>query len=317
MLVHLLVTPLTQGAFFDHTLDVAHVEFSAHFPGIPVGHLRTGTLDFLTADLPDDGLAVAARLACVQGMFRVDEAGRLTPLDLQPDFRLPPSLVYGAKYRGKTHELVTQLALNVAVAHCRTGSPPQTLLDPMAGRGTTLLWGLRYGLHGRGIEQDQGALDDLHRHIKRQTKLHRIKHEHHKGFVGKKTKEGPGRFVHYTMAGRSLRLIAGDSRLTPKLLGKQRFDLIVSDLPYGIQFKGKGRRQSVLDLIEGCAQGWVASLRDGGAMVLIFNTYQPNRDALAALFTSLGCRVEAISAPHRMSESIVRDLLVLTKPLSP
>ncbi|MEO1271450.1 MAG: hypothetical protein AAFX99_25430, partial [Myxococcota bacterium] len=136
--------------------------------------------DSITADLPDDGLAVAARLACVQGMFRVDEVGRLTPLDLQPDFRLPPSLVYGAKYRGKTHELVTQLALNVAVAHCRTGSPPQTLLDPMAGRGTTLLWGLRYGLHGRGIEQDQGALDDLHRHIKRQTKLHRIKHEHHK-----------------------------------------------------------------------------------------------------------------------------------------
>ena len=48
-------------------------------------------------------------------------------------------------------------------------------------------------------------------------------------------------------------------------------------------------------------------------MVLSFNHYQPSRDELAWLFTDQGLVVVGESVAHRMSESILRDVLVLKK----
>ena len=258
---------------------------------------------------------MVSRLSFVHGIFEVvdPEGPRLVPLERQPGFLLPDSYVYGAKYRGKTHELVTQLALNLALRYRRGQRPARTVLDPMAGRGTTLLWALRYGLDGRGIEQDPRALDELHAHVKKQTKLHRTKHRHHRGVVGPKRRDQVGRYVHYDLHDRQLRLVTGDSRSATELLGGQRFDLVVSDLPYGVQFGGT-KREGLRELVAACAEAWVSCLKEGGAMVLVFNTYRPTRAELTEIFTAHGGRMEDFSAPHRMSESIVRDLLVVTKP---
>jgi hypothetical protein len=310
MKLKLLVSPLAKGAYFDAYLDVARAELRAHFPEIEAELEQVGGLDLLALELEEASLPAVARLSFVQGAFG-DDSGRLVPLALRSDFLLPEAVVFGAKYQGKTNELVTQLAINVALRFCATRRPQKTLLDPMAGRGTTLLWGLRYGVDATGIEQDRDAPAALHNHLKKQAKLHRIKHKHQKGFVGRKQRSGRGAFALYEMAGHSLRFITGDSRRAPDLLGKQRFDLIVSDLPYGVRFKGASRR-SPLELVAECAEGWLASLREGGAMVLVFNSYQPKREDLAQIFARPGFRIEGFSAPHRMSESIVRDLFVLT-----
>jgi hypothetical protein len=312
MKLKLLVTPLAKGAYFDAYLDVARAELQAHFPGVDAELEQVGGLDLLAVELDEDSLPIAARLSFVQGAFRTEDTGRLVPLALQSDLLLPDAIVFGAKYQGKTNELVTQLAINLGLRFCATTRPQKTLLDPMAGRGTTLLWGLRYGIDSTGIERDPDARDALHNHLKRQAKLHRIKHSHRKGFVGRKNRSGSGAFGLYEMAGHSLRLITGDSRRAPDLLGGQRFDLIVSDLPYGVRFKGDSHR-SPLELVEACAGGWLASLRDGGAMVLIFNRYQPTREQLEEAMAGPESRALDFSAPHRMSESIVRDLFVVTR----
>lgn len=315
MHLYLLVSPLARGAYFDAHLDVAGHELRAHAPGVEFSVERVGQLDFFSVELPEHALAMVSRLSFVQGAFRVEGADgpRLVPIDLRPDFVLPESFVYGVKYRGKTNELVTQLALGLALRYRRGQGRARTVLDPMAGRGTTLLWALRYGLSGVGIEQEPRALDELHAHVKKQTKLHRVKHRHDNGFVGKKRRDQVGRLVGYELAGQRLRLVAGDSRDAPQLVGGQRFDLIVSDLPYGVQF-GDAKRQGLRELVAECAEAWVSCLKEGGAMVLVFNTYRPTRAELTETFTAQGCRVEDFSAPHRMSESIVRDLLVVTKP---
>ncbi len=235
----------------------------------------------------------------------------LHALDQGPGFVLPRGLVWGAKYRGKTHEVLTQLLLNLALAHQRT-DPELTIkiLDPVAGRGTTLLWAARYGLDARGIERDERALDDLQRHVKRQTKLCRIKHEQARGTMGRGPK---GRFLEFRFADSAVRLVHGDTRHLRDLLQGERFTALVADLPYGIQHRSRAGTRDPLQLIAAAAPGWVASLRPGGVLVLGFNSFLPRREALVELIEGAGLRELAFSAPHRVSESILRDAAVLFK----
>lgn len=313
MKLKLLISPLARAAYFSEYLEVCLAELGALIPGIDPDVERVGDLDFIAMELAEEQLPAMARASFVQGIFEID-AGRLKPLDRTAEFLLPDQLVHGVKYQGKTNEMVTQLAINLALRFCDRPAAPRTLLDPMAGKGTTLLWALRYGLDARGIERDPGALEALHRHVKRQTKLHRIKHSHGDGTIGARKRGARGKFVRYELGGHTAQLITGDSREAPDLLAGQRFDTLVTDLPYGVQHRGSSQRRSPLPTLRDCAPAWVASLRQGGAMVLVFNSFQPRRAELEELFVAHGCRLAPFEAPHRMSESIRRDLIVFTRP---
>ncbi|MEM9070091.1 MAG: hypothetical protein AAGE52_16410 [Myxococcota bacterium] len=308
MRLSLLVTPLVHGAYFDAYLDVATREVETLVPGCEPKVHQVGGMDFVEVDVPDGATTTLRRLSFVQGIF--DDKG--APLEGSPAFAFPRSLVFGAKYRGRTNEIATQLALNLALHHCNSGRTPATLLDPLAGRGTTLLWGLRYGLKSSGIEVDAKAPDDLHRHLKRQAKIHRIKHQHRKGSVGPKTKSGAGRFVRYEFGEQSLQLVTGESQHAAALLAGQKFDVVVTDLPYGVQFGGP--KGAIEGLVRACASAWIESLRPGGSLAVLFNTYQPSRTTAEAIFRDAGAEVVEVSLPHRVSESIVRDVLIVRRP---
>jgi hypothetical protein len=314
----LLVSPLVRGAYFADYRRVAEAELLAHYPDTAIRFEAIGSLEFLEVDLPVAQAPALARLSFVQGLFEGD-GDRLVPLSIAPAYRLDDDWVYGSKYAGKTNELATRLAINVALRLCASrgaGQAPLTLLDPMAGQGTTLLWAMRYGLNARGIELDPRVLDGLRNHIGKQTRRHRIRHTLDTGSTGparSRSRDGTGRFLRVTVDDCALQLIIGDSAHAPDLLARQRFDLLVTDLPYGIQHRGPGG-QDPLEAVQSCAAAWVASKRSGGAIGLMFNNYRPGRAQLEHLFTDLGCTPAPFCAPHRMSESIVRDLLVLIAP---
>lgn len=311
--IKLLISPLTHGAYFAEFRAVAEAELRACLPGRTVAAERRGALDFLCVEAEEAELAPLARLSFVQGIFAARRDG-LVVIEKDPEFELPEELVWGLKYQGKTHELVTQLALNVGLLHVHAGKGEAIqLLDPLAGRGTTLLWALRYGINARGLEVNGGALESLQQHLRKQAKLHRIKHELTTGFVGKSNRKGIGRYCQVQMAGHTLRLITGDSRDAGRWLQNRKFHLVIADLPYGIQHLGEGDQRDPTSLIEACAPSWIEHLRVGGAMVLIFNEYQPGREKLRGIFEGLGLTPQPFAAPHRMSESIVRDLLLLTR----
>ena len=310
MPLQLLVSPLARGAYFADTLAVARAELASRWPDAAVRTDRRATIDLLEIDLPPEAAPDLARRSFVQAIF-TPAPGGMTLLDADPGFTLPEGLVFGAKYRGKTHELVTQLALNLALDACRAPGTPQ-LLDPMAGRGTTLLWAARYGISATGVEQDPKALADLQRHVGRQTRLGRIKHRTDKGFTGRKNKDGVGRYWTVGFPSADVTLVTGDSRQLPPLLRQRQFALMVADLPYGVQFHGAGRRNPV-EVLAACAPGWAQTLLPGGALALIFNRLQPKRPTLQRIFEEVGLEALPIEAPHRMSESIWRDLLVLRK----
>ncbi len=314
MNLKLLVSPLAKGAYFADYLEVARAEIRAHYPETDVRAEKIGALDFLGVELDAEVLEQLARLSFVQGIFEVSGGG-LVALDRAPGFAMPEALVYGAKYRGKTNEIVTQLAVNVGLAFAETGAVKTLrLLDPMAGRGTTLFWALRYGMDASGIELDAAALDGLQQHVKKQTKLCRIKHEQSHGYVGKRNRRELGRFIEFRFGERTLRLTAGDSRDVAGLAQHKTFHLLVADLPYGVQHVSSGGTRNPLQTVSECAPAWADCLRPGGVMVLVFNSYQPKRSELVRLFADRGLDPQDFSAPHRMSESILRDLVVFKKP---
>lgn len=314
MLLDLLVTPLATGAYFASVLDVARAELSVHFPGAEAEVVAHPMLTFLRVELPEAALPTLARLSFVQGIFAAHGDHRRV-LDTDPGYTLPAPFVFGAKYRGKTHELLTLLALNVARATSSLPvEAPVKVLDPMAGRGTTLLWAVRLGWSATGIERDPKATADLQRHVKKHCKLLRVKHKETRGTVGRKGKSGQGSFVRYSFGDHSLRLLTGDARKTRPLLQSERFPLIVSDLPYGVQHTRDDGWRDPTSVLAACAPEWAERLAPGGSMVLAFNALLPKRDVLVRLFADAGLTVHPFTAPHRMSASIARDLVVFTKP---
>ena len=133
-----------------------------------------------------------------------------------------------------------------------------------------------------------------------------IKHRTDKGF-GRARRRGRYWTVGFpTPTSPSSRGTAGSRRRLPLR------QFAIADLPYGVQFHGAGRRNPV-EVLAACAPGWAQTLLPGGALALIFNRLQPKRPTLQRIFEEVGLEALPIEAPHRMSESIWRDLLVLRK----
>ena len=308
MSLQLLISPLAQQAFFGEVEAVALAELEAHHPGCDPRVHSKGPLRLVEVSLSSSAAESLARLSWVQAVF--ETVGQdLRVLEIPSPFIHPPELVTGNKYRGKTNELATQMAINLAIAACRL--EPKSLLDPVAGRGTTLLWALRYGLEAWGIEKDPAAIDHLRRHLGRQTKLRRLKHKLQTG--GKAGKAGAFLDLQLLDPSGRMRLVTGSSQNAGKLLQNKRVELIVGDLPYGVQHVGPGGTRDPSKVLEACARPWTERLKDGGAMVLLYNRLLPKREVLAPLFEKQGLRVLDWQAPHRMSESILRDVPVMVK----
>lgn len=309
----LQVSPLAKGAYYSSYIDVASKELATVAGITEYEHKKFSNLEFFYIDAEPNQLDALSRLSFVQGIFECS-GDQLTPLQLRPNFALHEDFVFGAKYKGKTNEVLTQLLLNIGLSMLPADTQkPVKLLDPMCGRGTTLLWALRYGLNCKGIEQDTRALGEIRQHIKKWCKLHHQKHIFSEGFIGPANKQGTGKFFDFEMNQNTLRAITGDSIDAPAYLKSDKFNLIVTDIPYGIQFKGKQSKRSPIDTLVECIPSWVRCLRKGGVLVLSFNKYMPRRAELVTLFQEAGLIDLEFEAPHRMSESIVRDILVMRK----
>lgn len=272
-------------------------------------------MEFLEIAADESMLLTLAKLSFVYGIFEY-QGEQLIPLSTEADFNLHEDFVFGAKFKGKTNELLTQLLINVGLKSIDyTKITDVKLLDPMCGRATTLLWGMRYGMKSKGIEQDAKALADIRLNVKKWSKIHRQKHQFKDGFVGgKSTKGNKGKFIEFSAADTSMRVITGDSSNACSLLKDERFHLIISDLPYGIQHFTTDNTRNPIAVLKSCAKDWYKSLKPEGVMVLAFNRNIPKRKDLMTVFTEQGLEALAFTAPHQMSESIVRDIVIFKKP---
>ncbi len=315
----LLISPVAKSAYFADYLSVAKAELKFALNIEKCTSDKFGGMEFLVvaAERNDDAfIRNALSLSFVMGIFEKSSSS-LIPIDIKPEYRLHEDFVFGNKYKGKTNEYLTQLLLNLALAAADEKKLEKIkILDPMCGRGTTLMWSLRYGLECKGIEREPGALVDLRAHLKKWCKLHRQKHILKEGFVNKANKKQSGKFVEFTVIDKKAnseqraQVICGDARHAPDLLKSEKFQIIASDLPYGVQHTTQDGKRNPIETLSECAFSWRQCLKPGGVIALSFNKYIPKREAIIEAFTGAGLELMRFEAPHRMSESIVRDIVI-------
>ncbi|WP_370980358.1 TRM11 family methyltransferase [Agaribacterium sp. ZY112] len=306
----LQISPEAKQAYFANYLQVAERELKQLLgEGLSYKLWQCASLEFFIISA-EEGLDLQRlkRLSFVQGLYElVGEA--LIPLAQDDGFLLHDDFVFGSKYKGKTNERLTQLLINVALAELDYQSGQKLkLLDPMCGRGTTLLWAMRYGLNAKGIEQDVKALEDVRRNVKKWSKLHRQKHKLSEGFVNQKNKKNTGKFLEFSAHDSSARLIIGDSADALQLLSQEKFDLLVSDIPYGVQHLSSDGSRNPIDVLEKCADVWRQCMKKNAVLVLSFNALNPKRSLLKTVFEHAGFELKEFDVAHRMSESILRDV---------
>lgn len=312
-MLRLLINPESKSAYFHNVQHVTEQELKLVIGDAGLTYVSEGGLDFIDINVSHDRIPELLRLSFVQGVFELVE-GLMKPLDQTPLWRVHEDFVFGSKFKGKTNERLTQLLLNAGLASIdNTKFETTKVLDPMAGRGTTLFWAIRYGLRAWGIEQDAKAYDDVRQIIKKWSKIHRQKHQLKDGFVGKPNRQNKGKFLDWQVENSAFRFVIGDSRDAATLM-KEKFDLIISDLPYGVQHHTTEQTRNPLAVVEQSLPGWVDRLKKGGAIVLAFNANIPKRGAMVSALTGAGLEVLPFEAAHRMSESIVRDIVIAKKP---
>ncbi len=310
-----LVDPRAQSAFFADVEPVSQAALLA-LPGVELAEPeRIDSLSFIRIEGDVIPLPSVLKLPFVQAVFQRDADGHLGYAASASRPQLTEHLETGDTYRGKTNVMVTKLALALAgrVWAERTGDTAVTspvVLDPMCGRGTTLLAAARMDWCASGIEQDQAAMQHLHRHLKRQCKVHRIKHGVSRGWTNRKNSDGDGKFLEYTFENATIRLVAGDTRKTHQYVGANRHDLLVVDLPYGVEFRGSRGQRSPLATVQQAIESWSIALRERGAGCIVFNRLQPSRRDLVAVIQSAGFEVLDLELRHRMSDAIERDFLI-------
>lgn len=275
-----------------------------------------------------------ARLSFVFALYQVEN-------DLFRPLLIPQADLTGInmssllKYTGKTNELFTRMMINVAVSSCTMPEPERiSLLDPIAGKGTTLFEALSMGFDCCGIEIGDKAASEGYHYLKKYLELERIKHvtDLHK-------QSGPNKSFtakHYAVdlaknkedfknhREQHWEIVSGNSMYADQFYPKNKFHVLVGDLPYGVQHGNvTGEKQSALtrspkELVQACLPAWKNVLKTGGVLALAWNTNVFPKAQFAALLEQAGFEV-LLDGPydqfaHRVDNSIMRDIIVARKP---
>lgn len=285
----------------------------------------TGTVEASNSALP-----WLARLSSIAGAFIVEDprGPLLRPVELPRVLHHSDDLESTLKYPGKTNEHFTALVLNLAMAlsgrreHVDQGD--FVVLDPMAGRGTTLNRALRLGLSPQGIEIDAKDVEAYTTFLSTWLKNHRYKHTlsrgkltRHRTVLGTRCDASFAASKADAKAGRqqSVTLLGCDTVHAADLLPARSIDALVVDLPYGVQHgsrTGKEWKRSPVELVATLAPGWRNLLRASGAIAVAINRRTTPFDDLRDALCEAGFEVLSRDGTfrHRVDQSIDRDVVL-------
>lgn len=345
----LLLRPGTNRVYSKGAADLNAAELAVINTGMLRGSLRSveptviGGVDYVRfhadAALTGADIAHLSNLSSAFALFELrdaalgDDEPMLAPVALTPMAYLDDDLLTIMRYKGKTNEQFTKLLFNVtlaASAHA-TDWPGRRLrvLDPVCGRGTSLNQGLAYGFDVDGIEIDRTAYDAYRTFLVTWLKDKRYKHQA-TAMPLRRDGKVAGRRVEVVFARdkdeykaddvQRVRLVNDDTTQAGEHYRKPVFDLVVGDLPYGVQHASRAQPNSPTRdprlLVERALTGWTGAMKPGAALGLSFNTKVLERDELVGLLHARGLvPVEhEASFEHRVDHAITRDLVVAVKP---
>ncbi len=264
-------------------------------------------------------------------LFADAQDGLLCPVTLPPWQYIGEEVGGMLKYTGKTNPLFTRLLLNVGLLSMDAPDKHIRVLDPVAGKGTTLFEAAALGLDAYGVEIGEKAASEAYHHMKKYLEAEKYKHAAKTERVGLPGETAVRYGIDVTRtkeeakqgSGRHWEIVACDTAFTDKLYRKNFFDLLAGDLPYGVQHaavtneKQSARTRSPEPLLRTCLDAWKQVLKPGGVLTLSWNTLVFPRERLAAMLRDAGFTVLEGAAydgfAHRVDQSIRRDVIVAKK----
>ena len=235
------------------------------------------------------------------------------------------------KYSGKTNEIFTRMLINIAYAS-QANRTDIRLLDPIAGKGTTLFEGLIRGFDVYGVEIGEKVVAEAVTFTKKYLENARYKFTCHSLKCSGPNKSYTAQRHSFSIAAnkedrknklsKTCEFIAGNTTHADKYYAKDFFDLIVGDLPYGVQHGNvTNEKQSSLtrnpaELLRVCLPIWKTVLKPGGVIALSWNRNVVARHIIEQIMTDAGFSVkqeEAYIMDHRVDQSIWRDVIVANK----
>ena len=281
--------------------------------------------------LSSKALKALAASSIYYAIFEIHEQGMLKPLVVEPFYTFPESLNQILKYTGKTNEQFTRLMVNLALSACKTGSDQITLIDPMCGKGTTLFEGMVRGFNVVGVEINDKWVQEIQAYLLNYLKKGRYKHSKNKERRTKDGKRLSDGFTLETAATKedfsndkiqTLKVFPADTRQTQFLAKKGSCDILVSDLPYGVQHGSKNAQapkldRSPIELLKEAAPAWKQVMKPKGALVISFNEFTLKWKEAEEALTEAGFKVldeePYIDYLHRVDQSINRNLIIAVK----
>ncbi len=211
-------------------------------------------------DMSERDAALLANLSSLYALFEVT-GELLRPVELRRLDRFDDDLLTILKYPGKTNEQFTKLLLNVTLASSAfagelsspvaadLGSRRLAVLDPLCGRGTTLNQALMYGFDAYGADIDARDVEAYAVFIQRWLKDKRLKHRADFSPVRRDRKVVARRLTAEFAATKDeykagdvqrLEVVEADTTRIGEFFRAASADLVVADLPYGVQHGSHG-----------------------------------------------------------------------------
>jgi tRNA G10 N-methylase Trm11 len=245
----------------------------------------------------------------------------LTPLAVERLAFFGSDLITIQRYAGKTNEQFTHLLVNVSVAVSAAAQErsdqglPVRLLDPLAGRGTSLNRGLMYGFDVTGIDLDGADFEAYCGFLTTYLKDNRLAPKVEEAHIRKGPLAGSRRFTLRIRRTQLVDVIRDDTVKVGEHLGARSFDVLVADLPYGVQHGSTaagGLTRTPGELVAAALEGWRKVLRAGAGLALAWNTRTFGRDEFEDALRRAGFEVveNADSFDHKGDRSITRGLVI-------
>lgn len=300
---------------------------------------KIGGVDYITfqtdGTIGETQLEYISRLSSLYCLFEIlpGEDVAFRPLWVNEKRFFDEDIISIQKYTGKTNEEFTKMMLNIAIFSSDFAehfTDRLAVLDPVAGRGTTLMQGLVYGYNVYGIEADKKSTHTMLTFLKRYMMEKHYKHELEQGRLRRGNKIEGSRFKFEVALTKedlknknivTIDIVQDDTKYANEHFKKESFHAVVGDLPYGVQHGSPGTQGSLTrnpkTMVAEALPAWVQVVKPGGVIAVSWNTRILPRHQLEQIFTQAGLEVLHTDAldnlKHVVDASITRDLLVAKK----
>ena len=297
-------------------LAEAELMLSRVCPEAAVTEAALNDLPALGIQAPEDAdLSALKAHSLMYGLFRMEGEAMYPALGREVPM-LGEDLPGVLKYKGKTNELFTHMLVNAALYTSDFYAEKNVqLYDPMCGKGTTLFDGVNRGWMCTGSDIDKNDLREAEQFFKRYLEFHRFKHSLTKsGLTRPGGKNTPcASFALPTLPGAGLRLAECDAAQVRETFGKKKAQLVVTDLPYGVQHSAAGGG-TVEGLLRRALPDWRELLKEGGAAAVSFNAQTLPRKKVIAAMRDAGYTVPEEGPyarfEHWVEQAVTRDIVV-------